>query len=56
MGVSRPQKRRDQVPALPVEVEKRMVDVLAVVAVVVTALPLAVGGVCGRVEVQEYLL
>src|SRR5215208_1441641 len=56
MGVAGPQKRRDQVPALAVEDEQRMVDVLAVVAVVVAAFLLAVGGVVGCVEVQKNLI
>ena len=43
-------------PLSPSKTSKRMVDVLAVVAVVVGAFLLSVGGVVGRVEVQEHLL
>ena len=56
MGVAGPEEPRDQVPALAVKDEKRMVDVLPIVAVVVTPFLLPVGGVCGRVEVQENAL
>ena len=55
MGVARPKERADQVPAFAVEDEQGMVDVLFVVAVVVATFLIAVGGICGRVEVQEYL-
>jgi hypothetical protein len=56
VGVATPQQRADQVPALPVEDDQRMVDVLLVVAVVVATFLIAVGGVCGGVEIQEHSL
>ena len=56
VGVVGPKERRDQVPALAVEDEQRMVDVLAIVAMVVAPFLLPVGGVCGRVEVQKHSL
>jgi hypothetical protein len=56
VGVARPQKCRDQVSALAVEDEQRVVDVLLVVAVVEGALLLSVGGICGSIKVQKYFL
>ena len=56
MGISRPKKRRDEVPTLAVEDEQGMVDMLAVIAVVEGAFLLAVGGVVGRVKVQKHPL
>ena len=56
MGVARSQERRDQVPALAVEDEQGMVHVLPIVAVVVASLLIAVGGISGRVEIQDYPL
>ena len=47
VGVARPQKRRYEVPRLPVEDEQGMVQVLLVVAVLVAPFLLAVGGICG---------
>jgi hypothetical protein len=41
---------------LAVEDQKRMVDVLLVVAVVEAAFLLSVGGICGCIEVQKDLL
>jgi len=45
VGVAGPKERRDQVPAVAVEDEQRMVDVLPIVAVVVAPFLLPVGGV-----------
>ncbi len=56
MGVARPQKCRDQVSALAIEDEQRMVDVLLVVAVIEGALLLSVGGIVGSIKVQKYFL
>ena len=56
VGVARPQERRDQVPALPVEDEQGVVHVLLEVAVVVGALLISVGGVVGGIEIQDDLL
>src|SRR5215210_295176 len=56
VGVAGPQKRRDQVPALAVEDEQRMIHVLPIVAVVVGTFLLSMGGVVGRVEVQKHAL
>ncbi len=56
MCVSRSKQRRDQVPALAVEDEKRMVHVLFVVAVVVATFLLPVGRIVGRIQVQEHPL
>src|SRR5829696_3237645 len=56
MGVSRPQKRRDEVPAFSVEDDQRMVDVLPIVAVVVTVFLFSVDGICGCIEVQKHFL
>ncbi len=47
MGVSRPKERREKMSRLAVEDEKRMIHVLAVVAVVMAPLLIAVGGVSG---------
>ena len=52
MSVSSLKERRDQVAALTVEHEKRMVDVLPIVAVVVGAFLLSMSGIRARVEVQ----
>jgi hypothetical protein len=52
VGVSRSKQRREQVPALPVEDEKRMIDVVLVVGTFL----LPVGRICGRIEVQKHLL
>jgi len=61
VGVARPQQSTDQVPALPVEDDQRMIHVLLVVAVanrtwLIGAFLIAVGGVCGGVEIQEHPL
>jgi hypothetical protein len=45
MGVARPQERTDKVPALSVEDEQGMVHVLLVVAMVVAAFLIAMGGI-----------
>ncbi len=47
------QDGRDELLGVAVEDEQRMVDVLAVVAVVGAALLIAVGGVVGAVEVEQ---
>ncbi len=54
MGVSRPKERRYEVPTLAVEDQERVVDMLAVIAVVVGAFLLAVGRVVCRVELQKH--
>src|SRR5215208_186661 len=54
VGVSCPQERRYEMPALAVEDDQRMVDVMLVVAVVVTTFLLPVGGIVRRVEVQQH--
>ena len=51
MSVARPQERADQMPALAVEDEERMVHMLLVVAVVEAAFLLSVSGIVGRIEV-----
>jgi hypothetical protein len=56
VGVSRSKQRCDQVPALAVEDQKRMVDVLLVIAVVVGAFLIAVGRIVRGVEIQKHLL
>lgn len=56
MGVTPPQQRADQVSTLPVEDHKRMVDVLSVIAVVLGAFLIAVGGVVCGIEVQKHFL
>jgi hypothetical protein len=55
VGVSRPEERRDQVPALAVEDQERMVHVLLVVTVVVATFLIAVGGIVRGIEIQEHL-
>jgi len=56
VGVTRSQDGRNELTALPVEDEQGMVDVLLVVAVVVAAFLIAMGGIVGRVEVEQNLL
>jgi hypothetical protein len=56
VGVARPEERRDEVSAVAVEDEQRMVHVLAVIAVVIRTFLFSVGGIIGRVEVQKHSL
>jgi hypothetical protein len=56
MGVSRSQERRDEMSALAVEDDQRMVDVLPIVAVVVTTFLFSVDWICGRIEIQKHFL
>jgi hypothetical protein len=56
VSVPRSKERRDQVPALAVEDQKRMIHVLRVIAVVVGTFLLPVGRIVRGVEVQKHLL
>ncbi len=56
MGVSCPQQRHYEMPALAVEDDQRMVHMLPIVAVVVTTFLIPVGGIVRRVEVQKHPL
>ena len=56
VGVARPQKRPDEVPALAIEDEQRMVHVLALIAVIVRTFLFSVSRIVGCVEVQKHLI
>jgi hypothetical protein len=53
MGVACPQNSADQLACVSIEDQKRMVDVLPEVAVVVTLLLITVGRIVCGIEVQQ---